>query len=157
MKMSRTFKLAAVLSLGLMSCQPHHHDHDSQQQASNTNSASSSNTGTMGNAVDFRSVCADDMQKYCASDPHKRRCLRDNLDKLSDSCKSAVDAPRGAANGRGPGIGRVCADDLQKFCANDPKRFRCLKNNLAQLSDACKTAVTTREQERQGGNRNDNP
>lgn len=42
----------------------------------------------------IRVVCADDIQKYCANADRKRRCLRQNMDKLSDSCKAAV-AKRG--------------------------------------------------------------
>jgi hypothetical protein len=157
--MSLAVRLVAVVAVAFvaMSCQPHRHDHDAQQQNSNSAAAATGSTGMAETNSDFRSACADDMQKYCASDPRKRRCLRDNMDKLSDSCKTAVNAPRGAGNARGQGIGRLCADDLQKFCANDPKRFRCLKNNLSQLSDACKTAVTTREQQRGGQPANGNP
>ena len=38
----------------------------------------------------LRIVCADDIQKYCAEADRKRRCLRENMDKLSDACKAAV-------------------------------------------------------------------
>jgi hypothetical protein len=38
----------------------------------------------------IRAVCADDIQKYCANADKKRRCLRENMDKLSDACKAAV-------------------------------------------------------------------
>jgi len=143
--MSPTFKLVAIVSLALVaiSCSPKHQN--SQQQSPNANAAA--NGGAAENVPDFRSACADDIQKYCANDPRKRRCLRDNLDKLGDSCKTAMNAPRNNANGHGQGIGRVCADDLQKLCANDPKRFRCLKDNLNQLGAACKAAVTAREQQ----------
>jgi hypothetical protein len=43
----------------------------------------------------LRAVCADDIQKYCANAEKKRRCLRDNMDKLSDACKDAVAARHG--------------------------------------------------------------
>jgi len=42
----------------------------------------------------LRRACADEIQKYCAEDQKKRRCLKSNLDKLSDTCKEAVNAPR---------------------------------------------------------------
>ena len=45
-------------------------------------------------------ACADDIQKYCANADRKRRCLRDNIDKLSDTCKAAV-GQRGGRRGRG--------------------------------------------------------
>ncbi|HLY04448.1 MAG TPA: hypothetical protein VKR31_01760 [Rhizomicrobium sp.] len=38
----------------------------------------------------IRAVCADDIQKYCANAERKRRCLKENMDKLSDACKAAV-------------------------------------------------------------------
>jgi hypothetical protein len=52
----------------------------------------------------LRAVCADDIQKYCANADKKRRCLRDNIDKLSDACKTAV-SQRG---------GRKARDDTDK-------------------------------------------
>jgi len=51
----------------------------------------------------FRTACAGDIQKFCADDQRKRRCLKNNVDKLSDSCKAALSAPRnnGGANNNG--------------------------------------------------------
>jgi hypothetical protein len=45
---------------------------------------------------------------------------------------------------RGPGLRRVCADDIQKYCANDPKKGRCLRDNYANLEAACKAALDER-------------
>ena len=42
-----------------------------------------------------RAACADDIQKYCANADKKRRCLRENTDKLSDACKAALAERRG--------------------------------------------------------------
>ena|SRR5947209_1010904 len=50
----------------------------------------------------LRAVCADDIQKYCANAEKKRRCLRDNTDKLSDACKAAL-AERGGRKARDNG------------------------------------------------------
>ncbi|HEX3666619.1 MAG TPA: hypothetical protein VHU23_15445 [Rhizomicrobium sp.] len=47
----------------------------------------------------LRKVCADDIQKYCANDDRKRRCLRQNEDKLSEACKAAVAQGHGAHGG----------------------------------------------------------
>lgn len=52
-----------------------------------------------GNRVRLRVVCADDIQKYCADAQRKRRCLRENIDKLSDTCKAAL-AQHGGHRGR---------------------------------------------------------
>lgn len=38
----------------------------------------------------LKKICADDIQKYCASADRKKRCLKENIDKLSDACKTAV-------------------------------------------------------------------
>ena len=46
--------------------------------------------GGGGGRQKLRAVCADDIQKYCASADRKRRCLKENIDKLSDACKAAV-------------------------------------------------------------------
>ena len=160
MKMSPALRLAAIVAFALvaMSCPPHHHDHDSQAQNSNSNTATNENTGGAAESgPGLRAACADEIQKYCAADTHVRRCLRDNMDKLGDTCKTAVNTRRNAGNGRRQGIGRVCAEELAKFCANDDRKFRCLKNNLGQLGDACKALVTAPREPRQGGGQNDNP
>ncbi len=141
--MSPAFRLAAVVSLALvaMSCQPHHHDAQQQQQQ-NPNAGTAENAGAPENGPALRAVCADEIQKYCASDPHVRRCLRGVEDKLGDSCRTAVNTRRNFAGGRRPGIGRACQEELAKFCATDDRKFRCLKDNLDRLGDACKAAVT---------------
>jgi hypothetical protein len=43
----------------------------------------------------FRTACADDIQKFCANEDKKKRCLKDNMDKLSDTCKTALAQRRG--------------------------------------------------------------
>lgn len=48
----------------------------------------------------LRTACAADIQKYCADEPRKRRCLRDNVDKLSDTCKAALTERQGRGGGR---------------------------------------------------------
>jgi hypothetical protein len=156
--MSPAHKLLVALSLTflMLSCGPQ--KQNSQQQ--NANGNSSSTTEPTENAPGVRRACADEIQKYCANDQHKRRCLRDNEDKLSESCKEAVNAPRSGGNGTGHGQGlrSVCANEIQKFCANDQRKRRCLRDNLAQLSDACKAAVNApRDKNRQqnGGQQND--
>ena len=47
----------------------------------------------------LRVACADEIQKFCANADRKRRCLRENMDKLSDACKTAV-AQRGGRRAR---------------------------------------------------------
>ena len=53
-----------------------------------------------GKRVRLRVVCADDIQKYCADADKKRRCLKENIDKLSDACKAAVEQRGGGRRAR---------------------------------------------------------
>jgi|ERR1700733_5699395 len=46
----------------------------------------------------LRKVCADDIQKYCANDDRPKRCLRQNMDKLSDACQTFLKEHRGGHN-----------------------------------------------------------
>ena len=39
------------------------------------------------------------------------------------------------------GLRKACADDIAKYCANEDRKKRCLKNNIDKLSDACKAAL----------------
>jgi hypothetical protein len=43
-------------------------------------------------------ACQEDMAKYCADKqgPDRRQCMQDNMSKLSDGCKAALAAGRGA-------------------------------------------------------------
>lgn len=52
----------------------------------------------------LRVVCAADIQKYCADEPRKRRCLRENFDRLSEGCKAAF-ARRHGRRGDSGGTG----------------------------------------------------
>ena len=44
-------------------------------------------------------ACREDMAKYCdgKTGPDRRQCMQDNKSKLSDGCKAALEAGRGAA------------------------------------------------------------
>ncbi len=60
----------------------------------------------------------------------------------------------------GPGLRHACADDIQKYCANDPKKGRCLRDNYANLEAACKAALDerrNRNREERGNNGQANP
>jgi hypothetical protein len=38
----------------------------------------------------LRAACADDIEKYCANADRRRKCLKENIDKLSEPCKTAL-------------------------------------------------------------------
>jgi hypothetical protein len=50
----------------------------------------------------MRAACGDDIVKLCAgkTGPDIRSCLTDNKDKVSATCKAAMDAPRPAPAGQ---------------------------------------------------------
>jgi hypothetical protein len=148
--MTRIHKTLAAVCLSFLAaaCSPKH-DNAQQQNANGATATANQNAGAFENGPNFRVACDQDIQKFCANDPRKRRCLRDNMDKLSETCKTAVNAPRNP-NDHHAGIGRICADDMQKFCANDPHRVRCLRDNLAQLSAPCRAAVIAPREGQQG-------
>lgn len=59
----------------------------------------------------LRIACAADIQKLCANQPRRRRCLRENFDKLSENCKAAFAARRGRRAGGAANGGAVNGDN----------------------------------------------
>jgi len=89
------FLLPAMLIAG---CEQHNKQQNQQRSSQPAVQEQPSGAGR----VRLRTVCADDIQKYCANADRKKRCLRDNIDKLSDACKAAV-ARRGGRKTRNNG------------------------------------------------------
>src|ERR1700722_8932819 len=61
--------------------------------------------------------------------------------------------------GRGGGLRRACADEIQKFCSVDKRKFSCLQDNSDRLGQMCKTALNAaiqRRAERAGNNQQTN-
>ena len=56
------------------------------------------------------------------------------------------------AEGDRHGLRRACASEIQQYCSEQRGRDRrdCLQNHQAQLSDACKTALSERGAGRMG-------
>ena len=54
--------------------------------------------GAGGRGGAMRAACGDDITKLCTgkTGPDIRSCLTDNKDKVSATCKAAIDAPRPA-------------------------------------------------------------
>jgi hypothetical protein len=69
-----------------------------QNQQKNAGQPNAQQEFTHGGHGGLRKVCADDIQKYCANEQRPRRCLRDNMDKLSDACKTFLQEHRGGRN-----------------------------------------------------------
>lgn len=73
--------------------------HNKQQNQQRNNAQAPQEQVAGAGRVRMRAACADDIQKYCANADRKRRCLRENMDKLSDACKTAL-AQRGGRRAR---------------------------------------------------------
>jgi hypothetical protein len=56
----------------------------------------------------IRKICADDIAKFCENADKKKRCLKENLDKLTAACKEAVENGKGHKH---DGNGKRSADD----------------------------------------------
>lgn len=78
--------------------QQDHQTNNAQAMQSTQATQATQQPGTGGGRVRLRVVCADDIQKYCADAQRKRRCLRENIDKLSDTCKAALAQHGGRRN-----------------------------------------------------------
>lgn len=95
--------------------------------------------------------CVYDMQRLCADTGSgggkMMACLKQNQDKLSAGCKTAVaNAGKGGGSGAKRG-GRVqaCQPDIAKLCKDVPRGAgrlaECLRSHEAQLSAECKEAL----------------
>ena len=99
--------------------------------------------------------CATDAAKLCPGvAPGKgavMQCLRGKADQVSAECRKQFEAKKQQKveekrvqrdAGR-----QACSADIAKFCSQVPigqgAHFKCLKDNLAQLSAACRTHVET--------------
>jgi hypothetical protein len=97
--MSHKLKAVVVGSLALLvaACGPrdhHRHDRDQMQdQGSSTTTQSGAQSGQV-QRPRIREACAAELQQYCANEPRRFRCLRDNQDKLGASCKAAFNEMR---------------------------------------------------------------
>jgi len=93
----------------------------------------------------LRAACGADIQRLCTNEEGKvtaiGRCLRDNLDDLSQECREQLQRRSRRAGGTFRKIREVCKDDVAKLCADPQGRggvFRCLRQNEAEASPACR-------------------
>jgi len=97
--------------------------------------------------------CTADVAQHCANVQKGggaiRKCIKDNIDKVSEGCRQHVaDRKQAMKENRKSKMaaGReACAGDISKLCANVPPMgggvWKCLKANAASLSAGCKAAV----------------
>src|SRR5580693_2094528 len=94
MRFAPSIVLIVALTGAVAACHPRNHSEQSAQPASNQSGQAGQTEGRHG-GHGLRRVCADDIAKYCQNEDRKKRCLRQNMDKLSADCKAAVEAARG--------------------------------------------------------------
>jgi len=89
-----------VLLAGLAAACGPRHDHGNNNANNNANSSANTTTenGERGGRHRFRVACAADIQKFCANVEKRREqkeCLRNNLDKITPDCKTALERRHG--------------------------------------------------------------
>jgi hypothetical protein len=100
----------------------------------------------------LKAACAQDMKEKCADIvPGKGRmimCLAAHEPTLSQTCANAIQALPLPVHEGGHGAFRACRDDVRSFCADvkpgGGRIVQCLQTHQAQISPACKTAMTTK-------------
>lgn len=69
----------------------------------------------------LRLACADDIEKYCANADRRRRCLKQNIDKLSEPCKTALAQRRNrGANNEGANGSNANNNNANNNKTNNP-------------------------------------
>jgi hypothetical protein len=95
-------------------------------------------------------LCAADVRQFCPDvqlgSARVSSCLRENLDRLSSTCREKLGADALRAKKFIEEFGRACRPDLEQFCASvEPgggRVFGCLAQHQLELSSSCQTEVT---------------
>jgi hypothetical protein len=101
--------------------------------------------GHAADADPARSVCKEDIQKFCPNvTPGEGRilmCLQSHIDQISPACRTAMEKGKKEVKEAAD----ACRGDAEKFCAGiQPGGGRiamCLKQNFEALSPACKQVM----------------
>ncbi|HEX4159790.1 MAG TPA: cysteine rich repeat-containing protein [Rhizomicrobium sp.] len=94
---------AVLLAAGMISGCNQNHQKNAEQKPAQQELVRGGHHG-------LRKACADDIQKFCANEDRKKRCLKDHMDQLSDTCKAAV-AQHGGGHKRGKDKDNNSGDD----------------------------------------------
>jgi hypothetical protein len=99
MRFAQSIVLVGAVTSALAACHPRDHSEHAGQPGSTQPGQVQQGQAQQGEGRHggrgIRRVCADDIAKYCQNEDRKKRCLRQNVDKLSADCKAAVEAARG--------------------------------------------------------------
>ena len=94
MRFAPSVVLIVTLAGAVAACHPRNHTEQSTQPGSNQTPQTGQVEGRHG-GHGLRGICADDIAKYCQNEDRKKRCLKQNLDKLTADCRAAVESARG--------------------------------------------------------------
>jgi hypothetical protein len=94
MRVGPSIVLIVTFAGMIAACHPRNQTEQSAQPRSNQTGQTGQAEGRRG-GHGLRRICADDIAKYCQNEDRKKRCLKQNLDKLTAACKAAVEAARG--------------------------------------------------------------
>ena len=106
MRFAPTIVLIVAMTGAVAACHPRNQTEQAGQSAQPAQSGQSVQSVQSGQTEErhgggghhLRRICADDIAKYCQNEDKKRRCLKQNVDKLSADCKAAVEALHGGHN-----------------------------------------------------------
>jgi ElaB/YqjD/DUF883 family membrane-anchored ribosome-binding protein len=101
---------------------------------------------------EFAEACKGDVEQYCkdAQPGHGRigKCLKENEAKLSQACKDQMAQMHGRREQmqkRMHEMMEACTGDADQYCKDihpgGGRLLKCLKQNEAQLSEGCKSAL----------------
>lgn len=99
-------------------------------------------------AISAKGECSADREKMCGNvikGNHKGmwQCMKEHEAELSEGCKSHIAQVREKSRD----IKKACKADYKKLCkqvkAGEGRIINCLKENEAQLNEACKGALTS--------------
>lgn len=98
-------------------------------------------------AISAKGECRTDREKFCGNvikGNHKGmwQCMKEHENELSEPCKNHIAQVREKSRE----IKKACKADYKKLCkqvkAGQGRIIQCLKQNEAQLSEGCKSALT---------------
>jgi hypothetical protein len=108
--------------------------------------------GIAGEALAERGACREEIRELCPDATDRRQigaCVRERLDDLSPACAERLARVREKRRERR----RACSEDVAALCGDvEPGTGgarRCLRENLDQLSGACREALDRRRGNRQ--------
>jgi hypothetical protein len=114
----------------------------------------------------LKAACGADATALCPELEGRelRQCMRQNRADLSEGCSEAVKSMRGKRGERGMrghkrgqrghgALRKACADDAAQLCPDARGRAlrSCMKDNAADLSESCSSAVSEMKARRAGG------